>query len=60
LASTQKRKEWIKWNKNNTRRFRTGKGMMAVPEKKEKFKGMKIWIASQETLNEIRQRKKAE
>ena len=27
---------------------------------KEKFKGMKIWIASQETLNEVRQRKKAD
>jgi hypothetical protein len=48
------------WKKNNTRRYRTGKGMMAVPEKKEKFKGIKIWIASQETLNEVRQRKKAE
>jgi hypothetical protein len=36
-----------------------GKKWWQFRREKEKFKGMKIWIASQETLYEVRQRKKA-
>ena len=37
-----------------------GKKWWQFRREKERFKGLKIWIASQETLNEVRQRKKAE
>jgi hypothetical protein len=37
-----------------------GRKLWQFRREKEKFKGVEIWIASQETLNEVRQRKKAE